>query len=161
QDNGTNSYGVVHDLAWYKANHPDWILYECDRVTPCLQYDYQAVVPDFTNPEVLDYQFNAALAACGSADAISWDTFHLDNDICNPPPGNPDGGHACGVYDKNGNWVQKFAGIGSYDTVPDPQYTDALIEYLRQFRVRLHALPKPMLLIPNGGPLTILHDAAR
>src|SRR5262245_27070183 len=47
----------VYDLAWYKANHPDWILYNCDKVTPLQAYDYLAVIPDFSNPEFVNWKW--------------------------------------------------------------------------------------------------------
>ena len=145
-------------LAWYQANHPDWILYDCDQVTPSLQVGYQAPSLDFTNPAVVDYLVSSMVSVAGApASAISWDNFSLDNDY-----GTPEGGygHFCGVW-ANGTWVQKFAGIGSYDTVADPQYTDARLEYARQVRDRLHALPTPLLLIANSGMLPLSHDLAR
>jgi hypothetical protein len=144
-------------LAWYQANHPDWILYDCDRVTPSLQYDYEAVSLDFTNPAVVDHMVSGMLGSSGRADAISWDNFSLDNWYPKPGGGY---GHYCGVW-ANGTWVQKFAGTGAYDTVTDPQYTDARLEYARQVRDRLHALPAPLLLIVNSGMLTLSHDPAR
>src|SRR5689334_20752234 len=26
--------GGTNDLAWFQANHPDWIVYDCDQTTP-------------------------------------------------------------------------------------------------------------------------------
>jgi hypothetical protein len=47
----------VYDLAWYQQNHPDWILYNCDRVTPLQAYDYLAVIPDFSNPDFVNWKW--------------------------------------------------------------------------------------------------------
>ena len=83
-------------LAWYQANHPDWILYDCDQVTPSLQVGYQAPSLDFTNPAVVDYLVSSMVSVAGApASAISWDNFSLDNDY-----GTPEGGygHFCGVW---------------------------------------------------------------
>ena len=56
-----------------------------------------------------------------------------------------------GIHAKNGSWVQLFAGKETYDTVSDPQYTDAYIAYAAKMRDLLHALPTPLLLIVNSG----------
>jgi hypothetical protein len=82
--------------------------------------------------------------------AVAWDNYFLG------------GLGACGVYDTNGNWVQKFNGDeGAYSTVNDPAWTDAIIAYARAVKDRLHALPVPVRLIPNATALIITGDAAR
>jgi hypothetical protein len=143
-----------HNFEWYLENHPDWILYGCDRASPMLQYSYSAVILDFTNPEVIDYKFDELV----NGTAVAWDNFLLGNDITLP-----DGttGHACGVYDQTGNWIQKFAGIGSYSEVKDPQWTDGMIAYASAIRQRLHDLPNPKLLIPNADVKVITGDPIR
>jgi len=133
-------------LEWYQANHPDWILYTCDRVTPVVQYSYKAVTIDFTNPEVIDYK----LAELINGDVVAWDNFTLSND-----------GHACGVWDINGNWIQKFAGVGSYAEVNDPQWTDGIIAYAAAVRQRLHDAPNPKMLIVNTDVKIVAGDPVR
>jgi hypothetical protein len=143
------------DLGWYQANHPDWILYACDRVTPILQFYYGAVTLDITNPEVIDYKFNELTSAA----AVAWDNFFLDNSFPAPSGGYT---HACGAYDRDGSWVQKFAGVGSYAEVLDPQWTDAMIAYAAAIRKRLHDLPVvPKLLIPNASVQIVAGDPVR
>jgi hypothetical protein len=73
----------VHNLTWYKANHPDWIEYRCDRTTPAYQFGARTQTPlDFTNPAVQAYQWaywvDAPLKA-GYA-GIDVDTITLTND---------------------------------------------------------------------------------
>src|SRR3989344_9031275 len=41
----------THDLAWFQTNHPDWIEYQCDGVTPAYEYGSQNVPLDITNPD--------------------------------------------------------------------------------------------------------------
>jgi hypothetical protein len=94
-----------HNLSWHKTHRPDWVLYDCDRTTPSLQYAYKAVSLDFTNPEVLAYRLQCAqdeTAGQTNADALAWDNFGLGNSF--PKPGGG-WGSFCGVWAKNGSWV--------------------------------------------------------
>ena len=148
-------------LSWYQQNHPDWILYKCDRVTPLQAYDYFAVIPDFTNPAYVDFKWQTQMAQFGSypQEAVGFDNALLSNDFV-PTPGS-DYGHACGVYNSSGQWVQKFAGRGSFAEVFDPQFTDAYIAFLAEIRNRLHALPNPKLFVVNTNPIIVSNDATR
>ncbi|MDQ2865623.1 MAG: hypothetical protein M3R51_05305, partial [Candidatus Eremiobacteraeota bacterium] len=55
-----------HDLTWWKANHPDWILYACTSSgTPTTTPAYLSQLPynvplDVHNPEVVTYQIENA-----------------------------------------------------------------------------------------------------
>src|SRR5271165_4706520 len=51
-DNFTNS------LAWYQANHPDWLEYLCDQKTLAFEFGSTTLAPlDFSNPAVRAYQW--------------------------------------------------------------------------------------------------------
>src|SRR5262249_10907597 len=59
------------NFAWFQANHPEWILYNCDRTTPIIVYDYRAPIPDFSDPAFLDFRWNTEflpLLSGGAAD---------------------------------------------------------------------------------------------
>lgn len=156
-----------HDLNWWKANHPDWILYRCDEATPAYtwevngRYDcnaqgtYDAAPPeghacevplDVTNPDVraweLDHCFKPA--SDKGYDAIALDVF-----------GNLAGGGACGVY-QGGAWKQLFDADPNHPSQPKPnntQYDVAELDWLKITSAALHALPHPLAIIPNdGGP---------
>ena len=178
----SSSQGEGYNLTWFQENHPDWILYDCDKKTPSLQYAYKAVSVDFTNDEVVQHMFQRAAQASGHADAVSWDNFALGNAYPTPAGG---WGNFCGVWAKNGTWVQLFAGKDSYDTVDDPRFTDGestalsplplifsyksekslcgagKIKYAAKMRDLLHALPKPLKLIVNSGMQELSHDPVR
>ena len=154
------------NFAWFQANHPEWLLYNCDGVTPILVYDYRAVIPDFSNPAFVDFRWNTEfaplLSGLGSypAESVVMDGALLENEFYTPTMA-VTWGHACGAYDTSGNWVQKFAGRGSYADVFDPAYTDAFISYLTEIRRRLHALNPPRLLITNSYPRVVYNDPVR
>src|SRR5439155_11292781 len=101
-------------LSWFNTYHPDWVLYQCDRVTPLRAYDYLALIPDFSNPEFVDYKWNTEFLpkvnnALKTFEGVAYDNGLLDNDFVPTGPG-VGYGHACGVYDQFGRWVQKFNG---------------------------------------------------
>ncbi len=96
-----NTIGGSH-LAWFQANHPDWIVYDCDtqnRPTTTVAYQPQlskAVPLDISNPDVVTYQIRVAgLAAIHRGDsAIGTDqTVFFDFDGRQQP-----GWYGCGVY---------------------------------------------------------------
>jgi hypothetical protein len=157
---GTQNNWPSHTLAWYQANHPDWILYACDRTTPITEYDYAAVIPDFTNPAVIDDQwaYLVSIGAGSTLPAVAMDNFAFDNSHANPSGTGYT--HACGVW-QGGVWVQKFLGLGSYASVEDPPYTDGMIAYAAEMRRRMQASTTKTLLIVNNDPKVVTGDAAR
>src|SRR5262249_28109496 len=127
-----------HDLTWYKANRPDWIHFQNDRVTPYALFTGTFFTGlDFMNPEVRRYKLDWALRqrvldqgfAC-----ISWDNCVTEN-------GGVGGAYRAGhyqdaVFDAGGNlvsgtWVQQYTGIG------DPQFTADFIDFLGWMKARL------------------------
>ena len=53
--------GCPDCLPWWKENHPDLVLYQCDKVTPCWECfsgegcRHDSVPLDLTNPKTLEY----------------------------------------------------------------------------------------------------------
>ncbi len=139
RDHGTftnNGLGREHNLAYWKALHPDWILYKCDRVTPVMQFKDPNLSLDFTNPDVINWQLQmyAIPASKAGYDVLGVDNLNLDNMF-----------GACGFY-RNGKWVQRYTGQPH-----DLQYRLDLLNWLTAMQKALHALPHPMALIPNLG----------
>lgn len=131
----------AHDLAWWNAFHPDWVLYQCDRKT--LAFRGASNVPiDITNPDVIAWQVAFAREGSEGFDAIAADILTLT-----PPAQGP----ACGVF-RDGKWVELF-GIEDQD----PRWVEAVIGWAREFRRQLHALPHPLALVGN---YTVHTDAA-
>lgn len=128
----------TRELAWWRANHPDWVLYRCDRTTPAT-YPHTPNIPlDLTNPEArawfLDNYFRPASEA--AYDAIAVDGVVLAQ-------GPPDAA-ACGVF-HDGRWVPRFD-----PTVPgDPAWATAVLDWLRWAREAAHALPRPLAIVAN------------
>lgn len=139
RDNGTfTDYTALRSLATWKATHPHWILYKCDRVTPAYEYGNPNVPLDFSNPALVTWQVqNYALPASKSGyDGILADNLNLQNLF-----------GACGTYDKTGKWVQRYTGKAN-----DPQWLQDVITWVTGMQAALHNLPHPLALIPNLDP---------
>jgi hypothetical protein len=129
---------ATHNLAWFQANHPEWLLYDCDRNT--------AVVPDFTNPDYVNFKWNTefvpAMRGAGPfAQALVLDFAHLENEFQSEAT--------------LGRCVQKFRGTASPVDVSDPSFTDGVIAYLFEIRRRVHAVSPSLLLIANTYPRVV------
>ncbi len=105
-----------HNLAWFQANHPDWVVYDCDgnnRPTKIVAYQpgLAGDVPlDITNPDVIAYQIETVgyFAIAHGANAIGADqTLFFDYDGGQAP-----GYYGCGVY-KDGNFVRRWGSNGA------------------------------------------------
>lgn len=136
RDGGTfGNLAAHHDLRWWQAHHPDWVLYKCDRKTPAYAYGDAGVVPlDFSNPAFISWQVQnyAQPASSAGYDGIGADNVDLAN-----------GYGACGIYRK-GSWVQLYTG-----RVTDAMWNKNVLSWLSRMQRALHALPRPLALIPN------------
>jgi hypothetical protein len=96
--------GSGQGVQWWLRNHPDWLLYTCDRAT-LAYYPGDAGVPlDISNPAVLDYQWSTEaypnLRAGYSGIAVDNVTI---GDVTN----------ACGHFTAAGAWVNRYGPGGA------------------------------------------------
>ena len=122
-DNFTNS------LAWYQANHPDWLEYLCDQKTLAFEFGATTLAPlDFANPAVQAFQWanwvDAPLAQ--GFGGIAVDTMDLTNDWAR-----------CGHFDTSGAWVQQFTGQSD-----DPAFRKAVLSWEAATYKHVHAYSK-------------------
>ncbi len=138
--------GKQQGLDYWRALHPDWVLYKCDRTTPAYEY-YDPNMPFIlTDPTILHWmvQSFAAPAAQYGYDAVALDNVNMDNMF-----------GACGSYDKNGQWVQRYTGKTN-----DPQWQADVANWMAEMQEALRHLSKPLLLIPNLDPGSVAIDSA-
>lgn len=136
-----------HDLAWWQANHPDWILYACNTSDGSPTKDlawgtsYFPDVPlNFANPEVVQYQIQQLMipyAKANGYNAIAADNTDLLNYL---EGGNPEFGqtptkseYGCGTYDSSGTFHRVF-GQGN-----DPAFIAAMVQWIQSASQMLHA----------------------
>jgi hypothetical protein len=125
-----------HSLTWWQENHPSWVLYQCDRTTPARVDPADTnIALDVSNPDVVQWQVAiAASFGMEGFDAIAADNYS---------PYNYE--KACGVWRTSAVWINLYN-----DTlIFDPLYETAMLAWLDFFRIGLHSLTTPLLLIPN------------
>lgn len=137
-----------HNLTWWKANHPDWILYACDASgNPTQQYAYTPgvgfadVVLDIHNPAVVNYQIRQSLAPYAIAHnytSLAIDQVIFKNVLVggNPKLGQSiiSGYYGCGIY-QNGSFVRRYTGPN------DPQFTTDILNWVKTARSILTSDP--------------------
>jgi len=132
-------------LAWYVANHPDWVVYQCDSngnpLTPAnsiysTAYGYLYTsgsttyinMPlDITNPSLRNYYFNTFVLPYIQA---GWQEIDLDNIALT----NWDS--RCGVYNSSGTWVQQYAGSSNST---DAAYEAAVLSWIQWLTAQIHS----------------------
>ncbi len=116
-DMSYNAWGDAgHNLAWWTANHPDWILYACTSSgTPTGTPAYIAQLPgniplDIHNPAVVAYQVQAAgnYAVANHYSGLAFDEVLFTNVTGS---GLGSGYYGCGIYE-NGTFVRRYNGQG-------------------------------------------------
>lgn len=128
--------GKWRGYGYWHSQHPDWILYRCDRVTPAYEIHDNNIPFDMTNEDFINWQIQqyALPASQAGFDAIAADNMNLDNAF-----------GACGFY-RNGQWVQRYTGNSD-----DPQWREDMLFWVTEMQKKLHELPHPLALIPNLG----------
>jgi hypothetical protein len=118
----------THDVAWYKINHPDWLVYQNDRESPAheFKYDWGYNTPvDITNPEVREYLFEVNLKSTlgtGRYESIAIDNVFCTNDW-----------HRAGVW-QEGIWRQQYQGAKV-----DPVFARDVADWMKWLAERAHA----------------------
>lgn len=124
----------THTLAYWKAQHPDWVVYQCDQKTPAVEGTDPNIPLDISNPAVIAWQVQTFAAPASSAgyDAIAADNYDLSNAYA-----------GCGVFVNGTTWKALYTGQG------DPKFTADAIAWAHAFRTAIRALPRPLGLVPN------------
>eukprot|EP00040_Diaphanoeca_grandis_P013809 m.69741 g.69741 ORF g.69741 m.69741 type:complete len:454 (-) comp24134_c1_seq2:106-1467(-) len=138
-------------LPWWIENHPELVLYQCDKKTPaweCFAGEgcaHVSVPLDLTNPATLEYQLSAAIVPAAKAgyNAIALDNYGLTNQWS-----------ACGSFSgPNGAWVQLYDATNPRD---DKQYTQDVLDWTKRATERMHAIG--LLVIPNFSEMNFDAD---
>jgi len=130
-------FTLQHDIGWWNANHPGWVLYKCDGKRLASLDGLKNVPLDISNPNVVKWQMQTYAPGIenGGYQSLAEDLVGLDNST---------GG--CGVW-INGAWHQRFSGQNS-----DPAWTQAVLKWQAYATNYLHALPTPISTSVNTVP---------
>lgn len=148
-----DSVASGHDLAWWQANHPDWILYACDQNNIPTHYVARAdgfpdVPLDIHNPQVIQYQMQneTPYLLANQYNALAADNITFKNYTGGPnvlvqqntPPGDiygSDGWYGCGIWEGS-KFVKRYT--TGYNK-PDPNITADLVTWVKTVRTALNA----------------------
>ncbi|WP_427892350.1 hypothetical protein ACQHIV_05630 [Kribbella sp. GL6] len=125
-------FDKTHTLAWYQANHPDWVVYTADtadRSAVAWEFGNMTYVPiDFQNPDVRTFYWNSFVQPKIDAGypIIAFDNVATFNGYGNA-------GHYHGS-----DWVQQYIGPGPEGRV-DPAWSAAVLDWMSYLSGRLHA----------------------
>ena len=115
-------------LTWYQENHPDWVMYQEDRVSPAYGYiySYGGLTPlDISNPEVQEFYFNTFILP---AVKTGYKMVAMDNvDLGNWPK-------SVGHF-KGKEWVQLYTGKKN-----DFVFQQNMIGWMQYLRNKLHPM---------------------
>jgi hypothetical protein len=110
---------------WWQANHPDWIVYKCDKTTPAFVNPTQpsAIPLDISNLAVRNYQMNMYINPFlrNGNNSIGIDNVILENYT-----------GKCGVW-RNGKWIQLYS--GKYN---DPVYANEVVNWAKAIYKSIH-----------------------
>eukprot|EP01044_Picomonas_judraskeda_P014932 COSAG03_NODE_2436_length_2770_cov_3.439536_3_plen_282_part_00 len=69
------------NLTWWQTNHPDWVLYKCDRTTPAYWNMIKANVPfDMSNRAAVQFHYDQIRRSFAPGyKAVAADMFYLEN----------------------------------------------------------------------------------
>lgn len=138
-------------LEFWQREHPDWILYRCDRKTVAFWNDETAptgsVPLDFTNPDVIRWQVEnqSKTAAQLGYDAMAFDNYGGGARQGASP------GEACGVWLRNGTqWEYRFNQSGhTFSDLQSAAVRNASVVWLESVRARMAQLTPSLGIVPN------------
>jgi hypothetical protein len=147
-DTDATGSGLDQSTTWWLANHPNWILYECDKTTIAYVPGLHGVPLDISNPAVIRYQWNllGAFAEANGFDGVAADIVSQTNNT-----GRPAAGHrGCGVWSRaHSRWTAKFSGNSV-----DPRWAAATKNWVRGVQRALHdgtRFPRVLALAINAN----------
>ncbi|MDD5337395.1 MAG: hypothetical protein PHS02_02830, partial [Candidatus ainarchaeum sp.] len=117
---------TTSNFTFWNSTHPDWIEYQCDRVTPAYTFGDTNMPLDIANPAVLDYMFTTYLspAIWRGYEGIAFDNVALYSY-----------GKRCGHYNLSGSWVAQYSGNNT-----DPAYMADVMLWAANMTERIHAI---------------------
>jgi len=155
---------IGHTLAWWQANHPDWILYACTSAgTPTKTPAYISGLPDnvpldIHNPDVVAYQVKLAAnyAIAEGYTGLAFDEVLFEN-VTGMGVASTD--YGCGIYEGS-TFVRRYTGR------TDPAWTTDTVAWVKTARSILKTDsvigPKNLKLIvnhPAANPITANEEA--
>lgn len=118
---------AIHSLTWWQAQHPDWVVYQCDQQTPAYEFGDANMPLDIANPAVLAYLLQTAIipAINKGYPGIAFDNVSLNNSA-----------QRCGVWQQQSDgtrvWHQEYSG-----QYYDPAYAQTVLAWAKYMRQQI------------------------
>lgn len=138
--------GTNYNLAWFQANHPDWIVYQCDKKTPATEFGSPLTPLDITNPAVLQWYLTTYIypALDKGYLGIDFDNVNLSNSV-----GDGYDGPRCGVWQiVNGQHVWKYL-YGETNSIHGQAYVDSVVNWAKFMSNAIHTYKHPGTIMMN------------
>ena len=110
---------------WWRVNHPDWIVYKCDKKTPAFvdATNPKSVPLDISNPAVREFQKDTYIKPFlkQGNNSIGFDNVILENYT-----------GKCGIW-RNRVWIQLYSG-----DYYDPAYVNEVVNWAKDMNAYIH-----------------------
>lgn len=124
-DPGNVSFPHYYDKTWFLQNHPDWLVYLCDKQTLAYEFGDPQVPLDITNPQVRQFMLNNWIYPAFSYgyDGIAFDNVNLLNDLTSG---------RCGTWttDFYGHRTWKYL-YGDAQSIHGQKYSNSVLAWAR------------------------------
>lgn len=124
-DPGNNSFPHYYSKDWFLQNHPDWLVYLCDKHSLAYEYHDPQVPLDITNAQVRQFMLNNWIYPAFSYgyDGIAFDNVNLDN---------KQSAGRCGVWTKDNQGIRVWKYLyGDAQSIHGQKYINSILLWAR------------------------------
>jgi Hypothetical glycosyl hydrolase family 15 len=145
-DPGTHGFPVYYSKDWFLKNHPDWLVYLCNKTSLAYEYNDPQVPLDITNPAVRQFELDTWIkpALDKGYDGVSFDNVNLDN---------KQSAGRCGVWttDSNGNQTWKYL-YKDAKSIHGQLYVQSIVTWAKAMYTAIHAYNSAAVVTMNYSP---------
>jgi hypothetical protein len=145
-DPSTHGFPTYYSESWFLHNHPDWLVYLCNKKSLAYEYNDPQVPLDITNPAVRQFEMTTWIKpALGKGyDGIAFDNVNLDN---------KQSAGRCGVWttDSHGNKQWHYL-YGNAQSIHGTSYVQSVIKWAQAMYLAIHAYQPVAIVTMNYSP---------
>ncbi len=141
---GEIGFPAYYDKSWFLKNHPDWLVYLCDKTTLAYEFHDPNVPLDITNPHVLQFMLDTWIypALNMGYDGIGFDNVNLDNMS-----------NRCGIWksDSHGRSIWTYL-YGSPSSIGGQLYVASVVNWAKFMYHAIHTYKPGATMEMNFSP---------
>ncbi len=137
-------FPLYYDVNWFLHNHPDWLVYRCDKTTLAYEFGNPNVPLDITNPQVLQFMLDTWIhpALDRGYDGIGFDNINLNNDH-----------DRCGVWKTNRDGKRVWNDLyGASGTPGRQRYVTSVLQWAKYMYHDIHTYKAGATVEMNFSP---------